>query len=299
MKKTITCLFLSILMLCSTLSNVSATINVPERTSNTTWVEDYAGVLSESTENYIQNYSQVLADEYSACIVVVTVDFVIGSIDDYCLSIFNRWQIGDATLNNGILLLLSIGDDDYYMMIGRGLEDKFPISDIQTLLNRYLEPSFAIGEYDRGVRSVFEQTYQYVVNEIYGNPSGGGGSHTNNTSTDYGISVFQIIIAIALIAVAIILFMAILSSRVSTARYYRPTVYYTRPRYRTYRSPYTYTPSHFNGYDRPSSSSSSSYSGGGSSYSGGGSSSHSSSSHSSGSGRSSGGSSRGAGAGRH
>ena len=151
MKKLITGLFLA-LMLLTPLAPVSASIKVPERTSTKTWVEDFANVLSPQTEQYIQQYSQYLADDHSACIVVVTMDYVTGEIDDYCLSMFNQWRIGDSNFNNGVLLLLSIGDDDYYMMIGRGLEDDFPISDIQYLLDNYLEPDFAAKDYDSGVR---------------------------------------------------------------------------------------------------------------------------------------------------
>ena len=165
MKKAIAAAVLVFSMLLS-LTTVSASIKVPERTSSTTWVEDYADVLSDETEKHIQQKSQQLADDYSACIVVVTVDFVTGRIDDYALSIFNQWNIGDSSLNNGVLLLLSIGDDDYYMMLGRGLEDDFPIYDVQKLLDDYLEPSFAAKDYDTGVRRVFDQTYTYIDQNI-------------------------------------------------------------------------------------------------------------------------------------
>lgn len=300
MKKVFTAIILTVAMLLS-LTSVSASIKVPERTSNKTWVEDYADVLSSETEAYIQEKSQILADEYSACIMVVTVDFVTGSIDDYALAIFNQWKLGDSSLNNGVLLLLSIGDDDYYMMIGRGLEDDFPIYDIQQLLDNYLEPSFAVKDYDRGVRRVYEKTYDYIDQVIYGNTGGNGGG--GNGGTNYTYNWFMLRVELLIIIVVIIMIYRIVTR--ATRRYYQPTYYYTRPRYRTYTTPFTYRPSTYYSYDhyRPSGSS---HSSGGSSYSGGGGgSSHSSSSHSSshsssfGSGSSFGGSSRGAGAGRH
>ena len=273
---------------------VSASIEAPERTSNNTWVEDYADVLSSSTEAYIQEYSQRLADEHSACIVVVTVDFVTGTMEDYALAIFNQWKIGDASLNNGVLLLLSIGDDDYYMMIGRGLEKSFSISKIQDLLDVYLEPDFANKDYDAGVKSVFAHTYDYMQYHIYGGSSSGGDDGGGSGSSYSAFSAF-----IGLIMVLIMFFLIIyLIRRMSTrTRYYQPTYYYTRPRTTTYyHSPYSYRPYSSRSYSTPSSSYRSS-GGGGSSYrsSGGG---GSYSSHSSGSGSSYGGSSRGAGAGR-
>lgn len=299
MKKTITCLFLSVLMVLSP-TMVSASINAPERTSNTTWVEDYANVLSPQTEAYIQEYSQRLADEHSACIMVVTVDFVTGTMADYTLAVFNQWKLGDGTLNNGVLLMLSIGDDDYYMMIGRGLEKSFPIHDIQELLDTYLEPGFANKNYDAGVRSVFEHTYNYLLDNIYGwgdnNGGGGGGGSSSSRSS------IEAIIGIATMILVFIMIIFIIRAIGRSRRYYEPTYYYTRPRTTTYRSPYSYRPSvrrTYTNYYGPSSSSNYRSSGGGgsSSYhsSGGG---GSSSSRSSGSGSSYGGSSRGAGAGR-
>lgn len=292
--KKLTGLFLALLMLF-TPAVVSASISVPERTSNTTWVEDYADVLTPSTEKYIQEYSQKLADDHSACIVVVTMDYVTGEIDDYALSLFNQWKIGDGTFNNGVLLLLSIGDDDYYMMIGRGLEDSFPIYDIQELLDDYLEPHFAAKDYDAGVRSVFEHTYDYMENNIY--YQGGGGS---SDPYNEGSSFFSGLLVIICMIVCFIIIISVLRSVHRVRRYYEPTYYYTRPRHTTYYSPYAYRPFTTHYYSGGGSSSSShSYSGGGG-YSG-----HSSLSHSSGGsfhsggGTSFGGSSRGAGAGRH
>ena len=222
-------------------------------------------------------------------------DYVTGEIDDYALSLFNQWKIGDGTFNNGVLLLLSIGDDDYYMMIGRGLEDSFPIYDIQELLDDYLEPYFAAKDYDTGVRTVFQQTYDYMENNIY--YQGGGG---NTDPYHDASSAFSGILVIICMIVCFIIIISVLRSVHRVRRYYEPTYYYTRPRHTTYYSPYTYRPYTTHYYSGGGSSSSShSYSGGGG-YSG-----HSSSSHSSGGGfhsgggTSFGGSSRGAGAGRH
>jgi uncharacterized protein len=265
-----------------------ATITVPERTSDTTWVEDYAGVLSDSTESYIQNYSQKLADEHSACIMVVTVDFVTGTIEDYARAIFNQWQLGDAELNNGVLLLLSIGDDDYYMMIGRGLENSFPIADIQDLLDNYLEPYFADQEYDQGVRLVYEHTYSYLVDEIY------GGTATDDTSArDRDIqevmhSVADVVAILFFVGVVIVVFVMVLNMTGSGGGDDPGRSLY-RPRYHSGIDPFFVYHSNPRSFDRGPSSGrswSSHSSSGGSFPSSGGGSSH-------------GGSSRGAGAGRH
>ena len=85
------------------------------------YVGDYANVLSEETERYIIEQNQALAGATGAQIVIVTVDFLDGmDIEDYAYTIFNDWGIGDAEKNNGLLLLLAIGEENYWAMQGKG-----------------------------------------------------------------------------------------------------------------------------------------------------------------------------------
>ncbi len=313
--------------------SIQATVTAPTRTSDTTWVEDYADVLSDETEKHIQQYSQQLADKYSACIEVVTVDYVSGTIEDYALAIFNQWQLGSSDNNNGVLLLLSIGDDDYRMIEGRGLEEDFGVDTMKELLWDYLEDDFAAKDYDSGVYKVYDATYNYLVENVFASSDSGSGSSTttpfipatddgsssgSNTNTSTGFSGYHIIsslFGLLFFAIAIAVIIAIIRVFHGGGRRGGSTYYYTRPhrtvwyngRPRSERSVFdfdnhdrnndTHRSSGFGGY-----SSSSHSSGGFSSHSSGGFSSHSSggfSSHSSGGGSSHGGSSRGAGAGRH
>ena len=81
-----------------------AVVQAPENTC----VGDYAGVLSDATEDYIMTQNETLTAATGGAIVVVTVDFLDGmEIDDYAYEIFNDWGIGDADADNGLLLLLA------------------------------------------------------------------------------------------------------------------------------------------------------------------------------------------------
>lgn len=81
----------------------------------TGYVYDGANVLSSSTESYIERTGSALAEACGAEVVVATVDFTDGEdIADYAYDLFNKWGIGDKKSNNGLLILLSIGAEDYY-----------------------------------------------------------------------------------------------------------------------------------------------------------------------------------------
>lgn len=129
------------------------------------YVLDNANVLEYETEGLIYYTNTVLNEKCGAQVVVVTVDST-GStaIDDYTYQIFNEWDIGSAKEKNGFLLLLAIDDNDYYAMPGTGLSAGLSDGDIRVLLNKYLEPDFAKGNYDAGVNTFFAQ----VVKEIAG-----------------------------------------------------------------------------------------------------------------------------------
>ena len=124
---------------------------------------DEAGVLSEETEQEIIDTNNALFEETGAQVVVVAVDFLGGEdIEDYAYTLFNSWGIGSVERNNGLLLLLAIGEDNYYAMSGYGLEDYFDGAKLKGMLNDYLEEDFAARDYDAGVEKFFSQAVSQV-----------------------------------------------------------------------------------------------------------------------------------------
>jgi uncharacterized protein len=124
------------------------------------YVLDDANVLNEATEGMIVFSNDLLNADCGAQLVVVTVDST-GSeaIEDYAYELFNKWQIGDRDAENGFLLLLAIDDEDYYYLPGTGLDYDMSAGRIRPIVDEYLEPYFAAGDYDQGVKEVFEQLF--------------------------------------------------------------------------------------------------------------------------------------------
>lgn len=128
------------------------------------YVYDEAGVLSDSAEQYINLETAALDEACGGQIAVVAVEFTGAySTADYAYELFNAWGIGDRNENNGLLLLLVTGAEDYYIMPGSGVTDIFSGGTLQTLMDDYLEADFAAGNYDAGVRKTFDR-----ILEIYG-----------------------------------------------------------------------------------------------------------------------------------
>ena len=255
--------------------------------SDSFYVADYADVITADTEQYIIEKNADLEQLCGGQIVVAAVDFLDGmDIEDYAYKLFSDWEIGDADKKNGVLLLLAIGEENYWCMQGRGLENKLTSGDIDDILWDYLEEDFAAGDYDAGVRSVFDALYDRIA-DIYGmSGQGTGSSGANGNESGYTAAAdsFKKILKIVIIITLIIVVLFIISTS-SNGKRRRPVVFI--PTSRPSRPPRTSRTT--GGGIRPSrpSSSRSSFSGG-SRISG----------RSSGIGRGGGGSSRGGGAGR-
>lgn len=149
---TLATLMLSVLLLPVLTSAKTA---VPKHTGSF-YVNDFANVIDEKAENYMVNYGIRLHQDTGAQVVVVTVDSTNGvSMEEYATSLFNSWGVGSADKNNGLLLLLSIKDDDYWAVQGKGIEDTLPNSKIKDILSQYLEPDFAAKTYSNGARKTY------------------------------------------------------------------------------------------------------------------------------------------------
>lgn len=158
-----------------TAAAAQAAAKFPEPTASF-YVNDYAGVIEEDTEAKIVEYGSRLDAETGAQVVLVTVDFV-GDMDisDYAADLFNEWGIGDADKDNGLLIVMSIGDDDYWAVQGRGLETLLTSGTISDLLYYELEPHFAARDYDAGAESIYG-AFIKQLGGVWGDSAGGESS---------------------------------------------------------------------------------------------------------------------------
>ena len=159
--KRILCLLCALMLaLCPACALAASSVIEP---TEDFYVNDQANVLTEETEGLIVLNNDKLAEACGAQIVFVTLDTT-GStdIETYAYKLFKQWKIGSSEKNNGVLVLLAIGDDDYWLTDDVGLQDDLTAGDLSELANRYLEPYFAKKDYDTGVRLLFSAMFERV-----------------------------------------------------------------------------------------------------------------------------------------
>ena len=160
MKRFLVCLLAALLALAP----VSALAYSVVRPGEDFYYLDQANVLSEATEGEIYFANQMLAEACGAQIVIAALNGIGGAdIFEYAADMGDEWGIGDRQEQNGFLLLMTIGNEDYYAITGRGLNGVFPSSTLKDMLDRYLEPDFARGDYDAGARKFFEAVFARIA----------------------------------------------------------------------------------------------------------------------------------------
>lgn len=137
--------------------------SIPNKT-NRFFVNDFANILSEETENYIVNNSAALDEKTTAQVVVTTVESLDGrEIEDYANSLFRMWGIGTKDSNNGLLILLAPNERKVWIEVGRGLEGKVNDSKAGRITRDYGKPYFSEGKWDEGIMGI----YNAVLSEVY------------------------------------------------------------------------------------------------------------------------------------
>lgn len=143
----------------------AASQGIPQPNSDF-FVLDQANVLDQTTEQLIIRTSASLQQKTKAQIVVVTVNSLNGTApEEYALSILRGWGIGDKTLNNGLLILVSPTERVSRIEVGYGLEGALPDAKTGQIQDEYMLPYFQNNDYDKGILNGYSALAQEVAKE--------------------------------------------------------------------------------------------------------------------------------------
>ncbi len=130
------------------------------------YINDYANILSEETEEYIQTNSVSLANATTAQIVVVTVPSLNGvSLEEYSTNLFRQFGIGDKEKNNGLLILIALEERKSRIEVGYGLEGVLPDGKTGRIQDEYMIPYFKDNNFDEGILNGYKALFKEVANE--------------------------------------------------------------------------------------------------------------------------------------
>jgi uncharacterized protein len=126
-------------------------------------VNDFAGVLPPAEREALEQRCRQLRERTGAQLAVVIVRSLQGGqIDDFAVRLFQRWGIGQAGKNNGVLLLVALEDRKARIEVGYGLEPVLPDVLASRILREQLFPAFRQQQYAEGLTAAVHRIAEIV-----------------------------------------------------------------------------------------------------------------------------------------
>jgi uncharacterized protein len=155
-----------------------AALDVPQLRGR---VNDYAGMISASTEKDLDSKLAALEASDSTQVVVLTIPSLQGEpLEEYSIRVAETWGIGQKKYDNGALLLVSRDDRKVRIEVGMGLEGVLTDLLAGRIVDYEIVPNFKEGRFDRG----FEAGVDAIIAAVKGEYTGTGKVAT--TSSDSG-----------------------------------------------------------------------------------------------------------------
>jgi uncharacterized protein len=137
----------------------------PTRTSET--VNDFAGVLLPSEEVRLHDQLVALEEDTGVEMTVVTLTSLkefsdTMSLEDYTTALFNTWGIGDASTNNGVLVLQVTDTRSVRLELGDGYQSGWDGA-AKRVLERSFIPAFKDGNFGPGMLAGVDDTIISII----------------------------------------------------------------------------------------------------------------------------------------
>ena len=121
-------------------------------TRSSTLVTDYAETLTPEQRAQLEAKLVAFNDSTSSQLAVVIMRSTGNyEIADYAVQLYNKWGIGQAKTNNGVLLLVALEDRKVFINTGYGMEGVLPDALCKRVIERDIKPRFKTGDYYGGI----------------------------------------------------------------------------------------------------------------------------------------------------
>ncbi len=128
------------------------TIDASDYPSPEGHINDFANIITESTELDIENTLKSYEANSSHEIAVVTLESLDQDvIENVAVAIFEQWGIGKKNQDNGVLLLIAPNERELRIEVGYGLEPVLTDSRAGTIIRTQITPEFKNNDYDAGI----------------------------------------------------------------------------------------------------------------------------------------------------
>ena len=131
------------------------------------YVADYANVISSEDQAHIIKLSESLEKACGAQIAVLTTTDIQGlDIEEYSRRTANEWGLGDKEKDNGVLIVLYLGDSrSIWVSVGTGLEGRLNDGKVGRFIDNYALDDLKNGNYSKGIVNLYDEILNSVMLE--------------------------------------------------------------------------------------------------------------------------------------
>jgi uncharacterized protein len=170
-------------------------------TKSTTLVTDYTNTLSDADKQQLESKLVAFNDSTSTQIAVVIIKSVGDyDINDYAQKLGRAWGIGTQGKNNGIVVLVALGDRRVSIQTGYGAEGAVPDITTHEIIQNDITPNFKQGNYYGGLNSATDDLIKLMKGE-YKSPKKTQQAGDQSSGGFGSIIILIIIVIIVLILV--------------------------------------------------------------------------------------------------
>lgn len=196
--------------------------NIPSATSDF-YVNDFANVFSTDEKTRLMDNAITLSDEHDGIqVVVTTVESLDGNtIENYALEMYNLYGIGKDDM--GLLILLSTGDRQIRIEVGKAMESYINDSKAGRFIDKYAIPSLKENKFDEGLINLQEALINQIVTDIENENTENVQSSDSKTNLDF-LSILGTLLVICIVVVIIVLIVILVRKVIAKSREKQQTI---------------------------------------------------------------------------
>ena len=156
--------WLAIVVLIFAPSVVLTAESVSTLPTPTGYVNDFAGVLSPSTKDNLENLCTQVDRQAHAQIAVVTIKTLDNDqpIDEFAVALEEKWKVGPKGTDRGVLMLVVMNPRKYRIEVGYGLEGILNDAKVGDI-GRMMVPSLHQNDYNTGITVGVQQIARVIA----------------------------------------------------------------------------------------------------------------------------------------
>lgn len=156
---------------------------VPELTGR---VVDTAGLLDAPQRAALEAQLEAIEQAHGSQLVVLIVPTTAPeSIEAYAIRVAERWKLGRARIDDGVLLLVAVQDRRMRIEVGYGLEGAIPDAVARRIIAERMTPRFQAGDYAGGLSSAVDALGRVIAGEGLPAPAPGAGADDAPEGADW------------------------------------------------------------------------------------------------------------------